>query len=230
MTANTQATAEPTNNSFPLTNPLRALHQAVEEAGVFKREMGSRLTKMLEQNRQLHAMVEARDSENRRLKAQVQSLESDNKRLARDNEVLLRNQQTIESAIQLACGTFMDTTQFVAEATRASIPSLPSAYGESSQTPPSNLGLVKQQPITSVKAPLDTGAEPRREIKPLGSYASADASSEPAEITLEGMEAMTAEIDAMLAKEFGDALVSDDSASVPAEAASAAEDGEPKAA
>nr|WP_250807685.1 hypothetical protein [Neorhizobium tomejilense] len=222
------------NNEQPsqtLANPLSALHRAIEEANAFKINMTERLKKMLHQNGLLHSRNATLEQENRNLKARLQASESDNKRLVRDNEVLVRNQQVLDAAIQAACGTFMETTQFVSEATQNSITTLPlpvSVEPIAQPLPPQTaqkrpeIAVVRQQP-TATAVPLDNGSEPRTGIKPLESYV---AEAAPASISAvaddDALKAMTDEIDRMLEIDVQSINQGDDSAP--------AADGETKAA
>lgn len=216
---------------FTMPNSLKVLTDTIEEYKVFRREQGDRLKQFMQQLRLLHTRLENSEAENRRLKAQVQSLESDNKRLNRENDVLLRTQQTMDSAIHLACGTFHETAQYVADATRMSMPTITGSFDSDIQAPsqqPPELTLVKRQPISTAKAPLDIGLEPRRDIKPLSPYQAPEAQVSPvaAEIAdIDSVEAMTAEIDRMLANEFSELpIAGDDIGATAGEAAAADKD------
>ena len=204
---------QPASLGFSMPASLKVLHQTVEEFETFKREQGERLKACKEMITRLHKRVETADLDNRRLKAQVASLEGDNSRLLRENEVFLRTQQNMDAAIHMACGTFHDTVQFVADATRMTMPSMPTSLGIDDpilRQPQPELTLVRKQPVASYQAPAAETEEPARDIAPLEIVKPLPEAvqAEPAAgvgmdfATLDSVEAMANEIDAMLALEF----------------------------
>ncbi|MBY3151233.1 hypothetical protein HFO56_02390 [Rhizobium laguerreae] len=216
---NQQAADARTTLGFTMPASLKVLHQTVEAFESFKREQGERLKACKEMITRLHKRLETTDLENRRLKAQVMSLESDNTRLLRENEVFLRTQQNMDAAIHLACGTFHDTVQFVADATRMTMPTLPSTLGieetvlRQPQAQP-ELALVRKQPVTAFQpspaateqaSETDRAVAPLEILKPLPQQAEPDGLVAGADFAaLDSIEAMNHEIDAMLALEFRD--------------------------
>jgi hypothetical protein len=217
MTSQNQPTsndARPSSLGFSMPASLKVLHQTVEEFEAFKREQGERLKACKELITRYHKRIETSDLDNRRLKAQVASLESDNTRLLRENEVFLRTQQNMDAAIHLACGTFHETVQFVADATRMTMPTVPSALGIDDnifrQTQP-ELSVVRKQPTTSYQASTTEAGVPARDITPLDivkalpeATSTQTAAAGPDFGELDSIEAMNHEIDAMLALEFRD--------------------------
>ncbi|MDW9479024.1 hypothetical protein GOB57_10150 [Sinorhizobium meliloti] len=212
--ASTEARQSASSLGFSMPNSLKVLHQTVEEFETFKREQGERLKACKEMITRLHKRVETADLDNRRLKAQVASLESDNGRLLRENEVFLRTQQNMDAAIHLACGTFHETVQFVADATRMTMPTVPSALGMDEpvlRQPQPELSLVRKQPNTAYQAPETETATSASDIAPLEivkplqeSVRSEHPVSGTDFSTLDSVEAMANEIDAMLALELRD--------------------------
>ncbi len=233
--ASTEA-RQPSSLGFSMPASLKVLHQTVEEFETFKREQGERLKACKEMITRLHKRVETADLDNRRLKAQVASLEGDNSRLLRENEVFLRTQQNMDAAIHMACGTFHDTVQFVADATRMTMPTMPSSLGMEDtvlRQPQPELTLVRKQPVASYQAPAAETDEPTRDIAPLEIVKPLPEAVqvEPAAgvgmdfATLDNFEAMANEMDAMLALEFRDGFdVTAPEASAAPEAAEAAEE------
>lgn len=214
QTASTESRQPSSSLGFSMPASLKVLHQTVEEFETFKREQGERLKACKEMITRLHKRVETADLDNRRLKAQVVSLEGDNSRLLRENEVFLRTQQNMDAAIHMACGTFHDTVQFVADATRMTMPTMPSSLGIEEtvlRQPQPDLTLVRKQPVTSYQAPAAEAAEPIRDIapleivKPLPEATQAETAAVVMDFaSLDSVEAMANEIDAMLALEFRD--------------------------
>jgi hypothetical protein len=212
--ANAEAVRQVANSAVSVPSSVKMLLQHVEEHEAFKREMGERLIACKERFTRDHQLIENLRVENRRLKAQVDSLQSDNNRLLRDNENFLRTQQNVDAAIHLACGTFHDTVQFVADATRMALPSVPTSLGvdetvlRAPQAQP-ELTLVRKQPITAFQvsaepiADVAGGIAPLEIVKPLSDQSEVAVAS-PALVDIDNIEAMSNEIDAMLALEFRD--------------------------
>lgn len=211
--ANAEA-RQATHSALSMPASVKVLLQAVEEHEVFKREQGERLKACKELLTRYHKRVENLELENRRLNAKVGSLESDNGRLLRENENYLRTQQNVDAAIHLACGTFHDTVQFVADATRMTMPNVPTSLGvdetvlRAPQAQP-ELTLVRKQPVTAFQVSSEASAEvasdiaPLEIVKPLPASVEPEVAAAPA-VELDNIEAMTNEIDAMLALEFRD--------------------------
>jgi hypothetical protein len=214
--ANAEATRTAPHSNLSMPASLKVLFQAVEEHETFKREQGERLKACKELITRYHKRVENLELDNRRLNAKVSSLESDNSRLLRDNENFLRTQQNMDAAIHLACGTFHDTVQFVADATRMTMPTMPASLGvedtvlRQPQVQP-ELTLVRRQPVTAFQVSSEASAvvssdiAPLEIVKPLSPSVQPEvAVAAPASGDLDNIEAMTSEIDAMLALEFRD--------------------------
>ncbi|MCS4089521.1 hypothetical protein [Rhizobium sp. BK176] len=213
--ANAEASRQATHSALSMPASVKVLLQAVEEHEVFKREQGERLKACKELLTRYHKRVENLELENRRLNAKVSSLESDNGRLLRENENYLRTQQNVDAAIHLACGTFHDTVQFVADATRMTMPNVPTSLGieetvlRAPQAQP-ELTLVRKQPVTSFQVSSEAIIQASGDIAPLETLKPLQPSAEPEvavaapAVDLDNIEAMTNEIDAMLALEFRD--------------------------
>jgi len=206
---------------FTMPNSLKLLSETMEKFESFKREQGERLKACKEMITRLHKRVETTDLENRRLKAQVMSLESDNTRLSRENEVFLRTQQTMDSAIHLACSNFHETAQFISDATRMTMPSMPSSLGveetvlRHSQVQP-ELSLVRKQPVATFQAAVEqepeTDLAPLELVKPLPPSIQSEAPAAVDLSSIDSIEAMSNEIDAMIALEFRDGFSLDEPA------------------
>lgn len=217
MTTQTQ----PANNAirpqmpvFSMQGSLKVLADTVESFTRFKREQGERLRLCKEMISRLNKRLETSEHENRRLKAQVQSLESDNGRLLRENDVFLRTQQTMDASILQACNSFHETAQFITDATRMTMPTLPSAFGleekaKSQEPQQPDISLVRNQPVTSIQVESDKLKEmprPLEFVKPLPTpEITQEQSSVEKDLTvIDGIETMAMEIDEMLRQEFSD--------------------------
>jgi hypothetical protein len=215
MTAQNNEHQPTVQTQQPLTNPLAALNRAIEEANAFKVQMSERLKKLLQQHGVLHARNDALEQENRTLKARLSASESDVKRLTKDNDILNRNQQMLDVAIQTACGTFMETTAFVSEATNSSISSLPlpmprSALGDIPTKPVVQLqpqiALSRPQPVSSAAAPVEEPKAPMPTMKPIDAYVAQSAPKSLVDVSDDDdLKMMTDEIDRILAQDIGGA-------------------------
>jgi hypothetical protein len=195
---------------FTVPHSLKLLTETLEKFETFKREQGERLKACKEIITRLHKRVETSDIENRRLKAQVLSLQSDNTRLLNENAVFLRTQQTMDTAIHLACATSHETMQFISDATRMTMPSMPTPLGPDEtlfQQPQPELLLARKQPVSTFQVAAQAEAEddyrPLELIKPLAQPTNGEAPA-ASELPVESIEAMANEIDAMLALELRD--------------------------
>ncbi|MCV9965094.1 hypothetical protein OIU34_24660 [Pararhizobium sp. BT-229] len=207
---------------FAVPNSLKLLTETLEKFETFKREQGERLKACKEMITRLHKRVETTDLENRRLKAQVLSLQSDNSRLANENAVYLRTQQTMDTAIHLACATSHETMQFISDATRMTMPSMPTSLGAEEpvirqpQAQP-ELALVRKQPMATFQAAAEHEADgdlaPLELVKPLPPSIQPEAPAAVADLSsIDSIEAMSNEIDAMIALEFREGFTLDDPA------------------
>jgi hypothetical protein len=206
-----EARSAPSSLGFTMPASLKVLHQTVEEFESFKREQGERLKACKELITRYHKRNENQELDIRRLNAKVSSLESDNSRLLRENEVFLRTQQNMDAAIHLACGTFHETVQFVADATRMTMPTVPTHLGidetvlRQPQVQP-ELALVRKQPVTAFHAATPAASDPVSEVAPL-EIVKALPQSETTAVgpdfgSLDSIESMTHEIDALLELEL----------------------------
>jgi len=193
---------------FSMPNSLKVLTETIDKFETFKREQGDRLAKAKDMITRLIRRAESAEQENRRLKAHIMSLEGDNARLLRENEVFLRTQQTMDSAITLACNNFHETAQFIENATRATMPSIGSvgveeaSHRQQQKTPV--VSLEVRQPTAPASVPLDRGQEPRRGLQAVAqpSQEAPEQSPVAADLaSLDSIEAMTIELDRMLASE-----------------------------
>jgi hypothetical protein len=221
--------ARPAHSNLSMPASLKVLFQSVEEHETFKREQGERLKACKELITRQFKRIENLELDNRRLNGRVGSLESDNSRLLKDNENFLRTQQNVDAAIHLACGTFHDTVQFVADATRMAMPTMPASLGvdetvlRQPQAQP-ELTLVRKQPVTAFQAASEASAEvvsdtaPLEIVKPLPPALAAPVVGEPGSI-----EFVNSEIDALIALEFRNGFdLPDESAAVADEETKAA--------
>jgi hypothetical protein len=203
---------------FALPNSLKLLTETLDKFETFKREQGERLKACKEMITRLHKRVETSDLENRRLKAQVLSLQSDNSRLANENAIFLRTQQTMDTAIHLACATSHETMQFISDATRMTMPSMPTSLGPEEpvirqpQAQP-ELALVRKQPVATFQAAVEHEADgdlaPLELVKPLPPSIQPEAQAVDLS-SIDSIEAMSNEIDAMIALEFRDGFTLDE--------------------
>lgn len=197
-----RAAATPLGFSMP---SLKLLTETLEKFEVFKREQVERLKACKEMITRLHKRVETTETDNRRLKARVQSLESDNARLLQENAVYLRTQQTMDTAIHLACTTSHETMLLISDATRMTMPTMPASLSPEEQParqPQPELSIVRKQPISVFQAPsanADAGPLEFLRTPPVAEEApAATVETVPAD----NFEVMTSEIDVMLALEF----------------------------
>ena len=215
--------AAPHHSPASATNSVKMLYESMEASRKFKEEIVARYKTFTEQIKKLTDRMQASDTENRRLKSKVATLESENARLSQDNQKLLRNQQQLDAAIMMACNDFSETTQFISNATRTSMPSvhvLPTEKPEDAadhRAHAPSLSVVRKQVPTAmpVAAPAQApAADARRETNPIGapmpSLAALIRNDVPAdmpagEVSEDAIMAMTLEIERQIEASFASA-------------------------